>query len=160
MGDYAVLGRYAISVKQSIIIYMSKNQKKVAKLAIIDASDYYLVFELNKHPAFGNDTDLPGGTVEDGESILDGLLREVREEAGLSLGESDVEQVYAGDDYSKNGTYYALYVTRVSERPEITLSWEHASYEWVLWGDFEKKATDAQDTYMHMAASVLRGLSR
>lgn len=29
--------------------------------------------------------DLPGGTIEEGESVIDGAIREVQEEAGLSL---------------------------------------------------------------------------
>lgn len=44
-------------------------QKRVAKVLIHDlSSDEYLLLIRADHPHFPNDPDLPGGTVEDGES--------------------------------------------------------------------------------------------
>lgn len=53
--------------------------KKVAKLVMIDPNDKYLLMYRSEHPTFGNDPDLPGGTLEDGESVLETMLREVEE---------------------------------------------------------------------------------
>ena len=44
--------------------------KKVAKLVIIDSDDKYLLMHRSDHPTFGVDPDLPGGTLEDDETML------------------------------------------------------------------------------------------
>lgn len=98
---------------------------------------------------------MPGGTLENGESNLETMLREVEEEIGVTVNASDVKEVYTGTTYSKNGTHYALYTTRVSRRPEINMSWEHSAYEWISREEFIEKSRGAVDTYMHMVADVV-----
>lgn len=129
---------------------------QVAKLVMIDPHDNYLLLYRNKHPRFGNDPDLPGGAVEDGETLLEAMLREVQEEAGVVIKEDTAQLVYSGDDYSKHNTYYALYVTNVQPRPNITISWEHSSYVWLSREGFLERAKNAEDTYMHMAYDRLK----
>lgn len=51
--------------------------KKVAKLLIIDPKENYLLMYRNNRPIFGKDPDLPGGTLEVKESLLDTVIREV-----------------------------------------------------------------------------------
>jgi 8-oxo-dGTP pyrophosphatase MutT (NUDIX family) len=131
--------------------------KQVAKLVIIDEDNKYLLLYRNNHPEFGNDPDLPGGTLEEGdESSLETMLREVQEEAGISIDKSTVEAVYAGTSYSKNGTHYSLFVVRLHTRPEVILSWEHTSYAWLDRSNFLQQAASANDTYMHMVYDVLK----
>lgn len=134
--------------------------KKVAKLIMIDADNNYLLMYRSDHPTFGEDPDLPGGTHEEGEEIIDTMLREVEEEAGVTLQASDVEEVYAGTGYSEHGTFYALYVAHMAERPAIVMSWEHSSYEWIPGDEFIKKSQSANDTYMHMVADVMMKYKR
>lgn len=132
--------------------------KQVAKLVIIDEDESYLLLTLSNHPHFGNSDDLPGGTVEEGEAVVEGLLREVSEEIGVVIDKDDVKEIYSGTEYSRNGTLYVLFLTRASERPEITLSWEHTTYEWLPKREFIQKARSAKDTYMHMVADKVEGL--
>lgn len=131
--------------------------KTVAKI-LIKHSEEYLMMYRSDHPTFGVDPDLPGGTGEDGESSRTTALREVYEETGLKLEPSDVRKIYTGTDYSKNGTFYTLFVAELAKKPAIAMSWEHSSFEWVDKTDFIHKATGANDTYMHMAAKTLKSL--
>ncbi len=130
--------------------------KQVAKLVIIDNDDKYLLMYRSAHPIFGDDPDLPGGTLEDGEQPLETMIREVYEEAGVVVDESKILKVYEGTDYSAHKTHYLLYVTKLDDRPDVVMSWEHSSYEWLDLDDFLKKARNANDTYMHMVHESLK----
>lgn len=129
--------------------------QKVAKLVIIDTSNSYLLLYRSNHPIFGNDPDLPGGTLEGDESVLEALVREVHEETGVTIDTGAVKNVYSGTDYSSRGTHYSLFITRLAERPEIIISWEHSSFRWLTRNKFLEESKSALDAYMHMASVVL-----
>lgn len=128
---------------------------KVAKLVIIDPDNKYLLMYRSHHQRFGVDPDLPGGTLEDNETALETMLREVKEEAGINIDAHNVDEIYSGTEYSKHGTHYSLFVTKLKERPEVVMSWEHSSYEWLSCSDFLQKAKSAKDTYMHMVSDSI-----
>lgn len=127
----------------------------VAKVLIIDGHGQYLMFWRGNHPRLPNDPDLPGGTIEEGESPEVAAVREVDEEAGITIALGDIELLYYGMDYSVHGVGYSLYLMRVSTRPEVVISWEHDSYEWLSRDVFLSAAKDAADTYMHMVHDVV-----
>ena len=129
---------------------------QVAKLLVIDQNDTYLMLTRSNPPAFGNDPDLPGGTIEDGEQPIAAMVREVYEEAGITIKATDVRQLYEGTEYSQHGTHYSLFTTTVGERPSVTISWEHAGYEWLNRDEFLAKAKAATDTYMQMVYEQLK----
>lgn len=130
--------------------------KRVAKLLIIDSNDKHLLMYRSNHPTFGSDPDLPGGTWEEGESLLETMVREVEEEIGLIVDAESAEEIYSGADYSQHGTHYSFFISRLDERPEIRMSWEHSAYEWLDLKTFLEKARSANDTYMHMVHDVLK----
>lgn len=130
--------------------------KKVAKLVIIDTNQQYLIMIRNHHPTFGDDADLPGGTIEGEETPPEGMVREVREEAGIIVKPTTVRKLYEGSDYSSHGTEYALFVMHATSRPDVTLSWEHLDYQWVTRETFMAIASKAHDTYMQMVADVIK----
>ena len=130
--------------------------KIVAKAVIIDDKDYYLLMKRSAHPRFPGDPDLPGGTVEAGESSIEAMIREVEEEAGITLDPHTVKHLFEGDTYSRHHTVYSLYEAHVKRRPTVHISWEHDSYEWVSREEFLARAHDAADTYMHMVYAVLK----
>lgn len=131
------------------------NMKKVAKIVILDNDNNYIMMWRSDHPTFSNDPDLPGGTVEEGESSLDAMIREVVEEAGFEINKENVKKVYSGTDYSTHHTHYSLYVTKLTNRPEVIISWEHSSYKWLDRDDFLATAKNSKDTYMQMVNDVI-----
>jgi 8-oxo-dGTP pyrophosphatase MutT (NUDIX family) len=130
--------------------------KQAAKVLIRDPKGRYLLLRLNNHPTFFNDPDLPGGTVDEGESAKVAAIREVSEEVGINLESSGVKEIYSGSEYSKNVTKYFLYKAQLDSHPDVTLSWEHESYEWVDEKTLLEQAEEARDTYMHMVRAVLK----
>ncbi len=130
--------------------------KQVAKVVIIDGRDKYLLMQRSDHPVFGNDPDLPGGTLEEGELPLETMIREVFEEVAIVIDRANIQSVYAGTEYSTRGTHYSLYIVQFPNTPDVTMSWEHASYEWLEREAFLEKARNANDTYMHMVYDVLK----
>jgi len=126
-----------------------------AKVVIIDENDNYLLMKRADHPRFGSDSDLPGGTIEAGESPEIAAVREVDEEAGITVTLDDIELLYSGLDYSQHGIEYFLYQTKVASQPEVVLSWEHSGYSWLTRDEFLHAAKNSVDTYMHMVYDVV-----
>ena len=56
----------------------------IVVLALIEKQGRYLLIEESKQPVCGT-WNLPGGHVEPGETLVDAILREVREEAGVEV---------------------------------------------------------------------------
>jgi len=129
--------------------------KQVAKIVIVDENEYYLLLKRSSHPRFPNDPDLPGGTIEAGESPVRAMLREVTEEAGIILDPKDIAEKYVGQEFSARHTMYYLYETHIQRRPDVIISWEHDSYVWVSRQEFIVELSNAVDDYMHMVYEVM-----
>ena len=76
--------------------------------------------------------DIPGGRIEIDENLQDALVREVREETGLTLLGS-TKLIAAQDIFvqSKDLHVVRLTYTMNSEMKEIILSKEHQAYQWL-----------------------------
>lgn len=77
------------------------------------------------------EVDFPGGRIEEGEEILEGVVREISEETGMTVPKKDLSIVYAATEpYETASVTRLLCVARVKSI-EVQLSFEHAAFEWV-----------------------------
>lgn len=72
--------------------------------------------------------DLPGGVLGLDEEPIEGVVREVKEETGLQV--NDLELIVdEGGEW--DGEWHRFFYFRAATiNPKVTLSYEHAQYEW------------------------------
>ena len=105
----------------------------VAKAILLDSKgDFLLLKRSETHPRLAGFYDLPGGTVELSEDSRTAVIREIFEETAIELSIDQVRVVYTTTHMIHGKSYPTmLYLVRVpAEKPEVTISWEHESYEW------------------------------
>lgn len=111
--------------------------ESVAKVLVIDTQRRVLVLtigEYKEHPEKSFTPDLPGGLVDPGEAERDAAIREVKEETDIDIDADRVALLYSKTEFypnEKKSVSKFLYMTRVTGVPRVTVSWEHALYEWV-----------------------------
>lgn len=83
--------------------------------------------------------DFPGGGVDEGETIIDAMLRETQEEIGVSLLPTDVSLVYSATDfYEEKSRVRFLFLGYIQSSQQIKLSYEHSDYKWVAFDEVLK----------------------
>lgn len=120
-----------------------ENYFGVATKAIIKNQEgkYLVLFKSAIEDINPNEIDIPGGRLEFGEDIEEGLKREIREEINLTVKIEKPSRVWSllKDNLHLVGiTFLATYI-----EGDISLSEEHDSYRWVtkeeiLEGDYPK----------------------
>jgi 8-oxo-dGTP diphosphatase len=105
--------------------------KIVAKIILRDKNSKILVLVRGStHPIFANHLDFPGGEVEPDEDNITGIIREISEEIGLDLSPSKIELLF--DKRINDSLTHLLYSYQLDQaQPNLTISWEHSSYEWI-----------------------------
>lgn len=77
--------------------------------------------------------DLPGGRMDDGEEVSNGLVREIREETGLEIDGKAARPFFVARRYYRGSDAWVVcifYVVPVGD-VDIALSDEHVSFRWV-----------------------------
>lgn len=119
----------------------------IAKLLIINDKNEALVLILGKHhkyPEKSFQPDLPGGIVETRESEQIAVIRETKEECGVDITAKDACLIYAETKYypdENKSVTKLLYLARITNTPQITLSWEHSDYKWIPVGELLESVT-------------------
>lgn len=95
------------------------------------------LFLLRNGSKYSGTWGLPGGKIEQDESIVDGLYREIDEEMGATpeLLKVIPIETFTSDDYYFN---YHTYLIAVAEEFIPTLNEEHKGYAWVNINDYPK----------------------
>ncbi len=86
-----------------------------------------------------NTWDIPGGSVHYGELHKDALIREVKEESGLSI--KSIKDINVVTSYDSTKPVYCIIVGSVctATSNNVTLSSEHGEYKWVTVQEFLDK---------------------
>jgi 8-oxo-dGTP pyrophosphatase MutT (NUDIX family) len=110
----------------------------VAKALVLNELNQALILtvgEYKERPDKSFKPDLPGGFVEPFEAERDAVVREIQEEAGFMIRAQDLRLAYTETEFfaaEKKSVTKLLYLIRLDYTPDVTISWEHASYAWVM----------------------------
>ena len=99
----------------------AKDSENVSK-AVIIKEDGALLLLRSTGQKFPGRWDLPGGHIHMGENPKDGLIREVKEETGITLSEP-IEKLYEEDNI-------IFYKAHMPDK-EVSLSHEHSEHKFV-----------------------------
>jgi 8-oxo-dGTP diphosphatase len=92
----------------------------------------YFLARRSMHTHLGGTWAIPGGALDEGETPLEGALREFDEEIGVPLHQHEFEIAEVHEDDHGGWSYWTL-VVDVAERfdPPTALTWETSEVRWV-----------------------------
>ena len=98
-----------------------------------------LLLHVGERPGLVNKNywDIPGGRIQEGQTVTDTLKREIKEETGIAgIGKADyLGGFISHHEYEQGGQNFGLvlvvYKVNVLNVESIALSEEHTDYEWV-----------------------------
>ena len=93
-----------------------------------------------------NDWGLPGGKIDPGETALEAVIRETKEETNL-----DVGAFYCGVKKSEDGWIVYIYGADTYSG-EVELSYEHSDYAWLSLDEIAKLTNTTPSLYADVAS--------
>lgn len=109
------------------------NSFKSAHVVLIKDGHILILRRSSTDEWMPNHYGLPGGKIEPGENILDGISRECKEETSLDVSPSDLVFL---PKVSKDKEHAFYYSTKFSGEPK--LDFEHDDFKWVNPKDLSK----------------------
>jgi 8-oxo-dGTP diphosphatase len=109
------------------------------------------------HDYLGGVYELPGGGVDEGETLIEGATREAKEETGLTV--SSIVCTFPGFDYgtgSKQKVRQINFLVEVEPGEVVLEPNEHDEYQWITEDDIDTLGTtDEMKLCLHNAFAVL-----
>jgi len=94
-----------------------------------------------------------GGAIDDGEAPKEAVVREAREEAGVTISLSSIVPMYV----FQSGTFkYHNFLVHVPEEFTPKLNWETQSFLWVDYGDWPSPLHPGMKTWLTYGVDKLR----
>ena len=121
-----------------------KQIRVVLKVIILRGDGRMLALKRPEKPEHSDSGlwDLPGGKIEYGEQIVDGLRREVREETGLNIYIHPAPlSVWSEVSPHRNTHYVGITMMGDYMGGDVRLSPEHERHQWMTPGTFVKQKT-------------------
>lgn len=119
------------------MIYKERPQNFSSKFDVISCfvehDGEILLLHRQDHKPEGNTWGVPAGKVDVGESILEAMAREIREETGLVLPSSQLSyfrKVFV--KYPEYDFIYHIYHTKLDQRQKVAINHtEHKDFRWI-----------------------------
>jgi len=88
-------------------------------------------------PTYSLNWDFPGGNLDYGEDMKQGIIREAAEEAGVILNEKDLCAFDAVSGFSESNDFWVTICYKAHVNiSKVTLSYEHDDFKWVKPDEF------------------------
>ncbi len=126
------------------MIYKEKPQNFDSKFDIVSCfaehNGEILLLHRQDHKPEGDTWGVPAGKVDEGEEILETMIREIQEETGFQLFSSQLsyfEKVFV--KYPEYDFVYHIFYTKLDQRQKVAINRnEHKNFKWIS----PKKALD------------------
>lgn len=120
----------------------------------LEYNNKFVLVHRHAHKVDGNTWGLPSGKVEDGESDIEALQRELHEETGYLANDAEVQLLGEFDFVSPRGdtVTYITYQVKLEEPHEVVL--EEAAHSEYRWTTIEE--ADAMDDLIHGLHDLFR----
>lgn len=99
----------------------------------MESGDKILLLHRHNDKSQGGKWGVPAGKIDQGEDVVEAMIREAQEETGLALEPSKLE--YLEKVFVRYPDYdfiYHMFRTKLAQQPAVTLSLtEHQTFQWV-----------------------------
>lgn len=131
------------------------NVKKIVVGALILKSKKLLVLKRKDEDFMGGIYEIPSGNLKQGEDLLEGLKREIKEETNFDLLEV-VEYIDRFDYLSKSGKKARQFNFYVRIKPGKVVLSEHTDYAWIDKKDpkFNKLTLEVRKTIQRLYETI------